>query len=112
MAKKDETSENEPTVAEEAEAQSTEKETTKKTKSTKKDKEDWVEQAFNVWEEGKGRRLYIVVDSSKKGKGSPIEDLYFLEKQEAKKHRNNLNANAKGDTFRYQVRKGPDHWKL
>ena len=112
MAKKNETSENESAVAEETEAQSTEKETTKKTKSSKKDKEDWVEQTFNVWEEGKGRRLYIVVDSSKKGKGSPIEDLYFLEKQEAKKHRNNLNANAKGDTFRYQIRKGPDHWKL
>ena len=76
MAKKDETSKNESAVAEETEAQSDTEETTKKTKSTKKDKEDWVEQTFNVWEEGKGRRLYIVVDSSKKGKISKFNRLF------------------------------------
>ena len=53
--------------------------------------------------------LYKVVDSSQKG-DKAVEDLYFDSKEQAKIHRNNLNEKIGNENFRYQIRKGPDHW--
>ena len=55
--------------------------------------------------------LYKVIDTSAKG-GKPAEDMFFDSKEQAKIHRNNLNEEIDNTNFRYQVRKGPDHWKL
>jgi len=72
---------------------------------TKTEKKEFVPEAFLTVDEN---RLYKVVDTSKGG--TPVDGHYFDKKEQAKIHRNNLNEEA-GKESKYQLRKGPDHWK-
>ena len=72
---------------------------------TKTEKKEFVPNAFLTVEEN---RLYKVVDTSKGN--TPVDGHYFDKKEQAKIHRNNLNEEA-GKESKYQLRKGPDHWK-
>ena len=80
----------------------------------KTDKKEFVPEVFLfVDKEVEPDKLYLykVIDTSTKG-GKPVEDMFFDSKEQAKIHRNNLNKEIDNTKFRYQVRKGPDHWKL
>ena len=75
------------------------------TKTDKAEKKEFVPNAFLTVEEN---RLYKVVDTSKGN--TPVDGHYFDKKEQAKIHRNTLNEEA-GKESKYQLRKGPDHWK-
>jgi hypothetical protein len=53
------------------------------------------------------KRLFVVTDTHT---GSIIPDLYFNDKQQAKRHRDELNKDSVPSN-RYCVSPGPDHWK-
>jgi hypothetical protein len=80
---------------------------------TKTEKKEFVPDAFIVVDKADTpdtQYLYKVVDTSKGN--TPVAGHYFDKKEQAKIHRNNLNEEAGNENFKYQLRKGPDHWKV
>jgi len=78
-------------------------------KTEKKEFEPEVFIAVDKADTPEAQYLYKVIDTSAKG-NAPVAGHYFDKKEQAKIHRNNLNEEA-GKESKYQLRKGPDHWK-
>jgi hypothetical protein len=80
---------------------------------SKTDKQEFNPEAFLFVDKAdapEAQYLYKVIDTSKGN--TPVADHYFDNKEQAKIHRNNLNEEAGNENFKYQLRKGPDHWKV
>jgi hypothetical protein len=78
---------------------------------SKTDKKEFTTVAFlsvDKVDEPEVQYLYKVINTSKGT--TPVDGYYFNSKEQAKIHRNNLNEEA-GKERKYQLRKGPDHWR-